>query len=42
MLLLFFLVEKESDGDELAFVRYLEFAAPLDEVNDTMKCVCLQ
>lgn len=35
-------VKRESDGGEFAFVRYMECAAPLDEVHDAQKCVCLQ
>lgn len=32
-------VKRESDENELAFVRYLECLALLDKVNETMKCV---
>lgn len=35
-------VKGESDGTELAFSRYMECAASLDDVHEALKCVCLQ
>lgn len=42
LLLLLCSVSGESDGDELAFLRYMECVTPLDEVDEALKCVCLQ
>lgn len=43
VVLLFFLclIKKESDEDELAFVRYKQFVALLDDVREALKCACL-
>lgn len=35
-------VKRESDGDELSFVRYMECVASLDAGDEALKCVCLQ
>lgn len=35
-------VKGKSDGDEPASVRYMEFVAPLDEVDEALRCVYLQ
>lgn len=43
VLLLFrFSVKGEGDGDAFAFVRYIEYAAALDEADEAMNCFCLQ
>lgn len=43
LLLLFHcLVKGESDGGMPAFVRYMERVAPLDEADETLRCVCMQ
>lgn len=40
LLLFHFLVNGGSDENELAFVRYMEFVARLDEMGEALKCVC--
>lgn len=42
LLLFCCLVQGESGGDEFAFLQYVEFVAPLEELNEPFKCVCLQ
>lgn len=43
MLLLFLRsVKKESDGHELAFSLNMKCEAPLNEVHEAMKVVCLE
>lgn len=32
----------EIDEDELAIVQYMDCLAPLDEADETLKCLCLQ
>lgn len=36
------LVKRESDGDGLAFLRYMKFVRHLDEIHDALKFMCLQ
>lgn len=34
--------EGESENRELAFVRYKEFVASLDNMNKAVRCMCVQ
>lgn len=42
LLLFYCLMKKENGGSKTAFVRYMEYVASLNGVNEALKCVCLQ
>lgn len=36
------MINNDSKGRKLAFMRYLRFVQPLDKVDEALRCVCLQ
>lgn len=42
ILLFFSVMKKESEGDEFAAERYTEDVPSLEDVDEALRCVCLQ